>query len=221
MKYTVDSIIFDFDGVILESNHVRTEGFKLLLEGRKYDADTVARFIRFHEKNAGLSRYYKLRHLFYEILKQEIDESVVSSLCKEYSSLVKQKVANCEWVKGTEEFLKNNYLKYNLFIVSGSDQDELRDICRARSISKFFKEILGSPIDKKSNTNHLISKYLLNPCLTIFIGDSINDFEAAQSVSMKFIARDSGSCREWHKGIIIKDLSSLHTHIKPLSETVR
>jgi len=70
VKYTVDSIIFDFDGVILESNHVRTEGFKLLLEGRKYDADTVARFIRFHEKNAGLSRYYKLRYLFYEILNQ-------------------------------------------------------------------------------------------------------------------------------------------------------
>jgi len=214
VSYEVDSIIFDFDGVIVESNHIRTEGFRKLLKGKNYPDEKVARLVRFHVSNGGLSRYYKLRYFFEEILKEDISDSQLFSLCSEYSALVKQDVAGAEWVEGAPGFLKDNYLKYRFFIVSGSDQDELRDICRIRGIDKFVLDILGSPTDKKTNIKNLIHKYNLSAGHTLFVGDSVNDMEAAQSAGIRFIVRDSGSCGEWSRGmIVIKDLSHLLQYV--------
>jgi HAD superfamily hydrolase (TIGR01549 family) len=206
----ISSIIFDFDGVIVESNDIRTEGFRKLLTSKHYPVESVERLIRFHETNGGLSRYYKLRYFYETILNRKISDNDLTALCNEYSTIVKNAVAKAPWVKGAPEFLKNNYSKYKLFIVSGSDQEELREICHLRGLDKFVMEIFGSPTDKKTNINNLLRLYNLSPDETLFVGDSVNDLDAAQETSLKFIARDSGNCAAWCKGqVVIKDLSQL------------
>ncbi len=208
--FSVISIIFDFDGVLVESNHIRTEGFRKLLKARHFSDKQVEQLVLFHETNGGLSRYYKLKYFHEKILNKDIDEINLVNLCNEFSNIVKKDVAKACWVKGAKEFVIDNYQEYKLFVVSGSDQDELREICKIRKINKYFKEILGSPVDKRANINYLLAKYDLSPEYTLFVGDSINDFEAAQSVDVNFVARDSGNCGEWAKDlIIIKDLSQL------------
>lgn len=219
MKYIVDSIIFDFDGVLVESNHIRTNGFRELL--KDFDPRLTEQFIRYHECNNGLSRYYKLRYFYENILKKDITQEKLLELCNRYSDVVKKQVIKCDWVIGAYEFILRNHKRYKLFIVSGSDQKELQDIVKQRGIDSYFHEILGSPEVKSNNIQFILSKYLLKPSNVLFVGDSINDLEAARSVHIKFIARDSGDPGNWRKNIIVIDnLSQLSACIEPLKKAV-
>ena len=54
------SIIFDCDGVILNSNKIKTESFRKIMI--QFDQSAVKEFINYHKNNGGLSRYRKFLH---------------------------------------------------------------------------------------------------------------------------------------------------------------
>jgi phosphoglycolate phosphatase-like HAD superfamily hydrolase len=88
----------------------------------------------------------------------------------------------------TNNFIKENYQNYQMHIVSGSDQTELRELCKILEIDYFFKSIHGSPTPKNDLVKMLINKYNYDPINGILIGDSINDFEAAKVNNLHFQA---------------------------------
>ena len=53
------SLIFDCDGVILNSNKIKTEAFRKIL--KKYNQNAVYEFINYHKNNGGISRYIKIK----------------------------------------------------------------------------------------------------------------------------------------------------------------
>ena len=58
----INNFFWDFDGVLLDSNKCRENGFRIILkEFKKKDVDKL---ILFHKKNGGLSRYVKLNFFF-------------------------------------------------------------------------------------------------------------------------------------------------------------
>ena len=59
------TIIFDCDGVILNSNKLKTEAFKETLSN--YKKELVDEFISYHESNGGISRYEKIRYFVEEL----------------------------------------------------------------------------------------------------------------------------------------------------------
>lgn len=80
-------IILDFDGVLVESNEVRLEGFGSLF--KDYPDCQVEELVRFARLNAGLSRYEKIRCFFEKIRNESISERKVKTLAEQYSALVK------------------------------------------------------------------------------------------------------------------------------------
>ena len=212
MKYR--HLIFDFDGVLVESNTIRIEGFQLLF--RNYQEDKVRLFVQYAESNGGLSRYEKIRYFFEKILNRPISDDKVQILVKQYSGLVKHKVIDAKSVNGSLEFLSSYCSEYNFAIVSGSDQEELRDICRARGISHFFAELLGSPTSKEENLISLMIKMGWERESCLYIGDSINDLNAAKTNRIDFIGRNSGLVN-WSliddNVTVVNDLSQLRLHL--------
>lgn len=188
MKYR--HLIFDFDGILVESNAIRFEGFQLLF--KDYPEEQTGRLIQYARLNGGMSRYQMIRYFFENIQNELISDGTVKTLARRYSELVKQKIIDAEPVKGSLEFLSRYYRDYDFAIVSGSDQEELREICRARKIDNFFVEILGSPLDKESNLSKLLSERDWKRESCAFVGDSINDFDAARPFGITFIGRNSG-----------------------------
>ncbi len=207
-------LIFDFDGVLVESNEIRFEGFQLLF--RDYPVHQVEKLVQFARLNGGLSRYEKIRYFFKEILHESISADNINSLARQYSELVKQKVINAEPVKGSLAFLSNYKNIYDFAVVSGSDQEELRDVCKARGIALFFSEILGSPASKESNISFLVSKTGWEKKACLFIGDSINDFNAARAHGIDFIGRNSNLVKWGLIGnlTVVNDLSELHLYLR-------
>jgi phosphoglycolate phosphatase-like HAD superfamily hydrolase len=74
-----------------------------------------------------------------------------------------------------------------MHITSGSDQEELRFLCKSLSIDHLFDSIHGSPTPKKQLVKELIEKngYVNHDC--VLIGDSINDYDAAVDNKVVFI----------------------------------
>jgi len=175
----VKNILFDFDGVILDSMPIRDYGFKKIFE--YFDDALVSQLLNYHNENGGLSRYVKIKYFYNEILDKEILEEEIDDYASNFSKIMKKELVNKKYlIVDTLEFIKNNFKKYNLHIVSGSDERELQYLCKKLEIDVYFQSINGSPIEK----NKLVKSVLLdNEYLakeTILIGDSINDYVASE-----------------------------------------
>ena len=72
VKHMVNAIIFDFDGVVLESLNVKTNAFKKLYE--PYGSDISKRVVEHHLENGGVSRFDKIKFYHNIFLGEEIDE---------------------------------------------------------------------------------------------------------------------------------------------------
>jgi heptosyltransferase-2 len=208
------NLIFDFDGVIAETNAIRIQGFKELF-GRRYPDDKVEMLLRYARANTGLSRYAKIRHFFEHILKCKFDAALLEQFAADYSAIVKERVIAAPAVPGTEMFLDTWQGRSGCAVISGSDEIELREVCSARGIADYFTAIYGSPPTKKENINRLLEQTGWGAAECLFIGDSHNDLMAAMEFGIKFLARDSG-IENWdgYDGMVLNDLTDLESYLK-------
>jgi phosphoglycolate phosphatase-like HAD superfamily hydrolase len=185
----IKTIILDFDGVIVESVDIKTDAFKELF--KKY-TDKFEQIINYHLKNNALSRYIKFKFIYEDILKKDYTENVKKELGKAFSNIVFQKVIDCPYVSGAEEFLKKYSKKFPLYIVSATPQEELKRIISARQLTKYFKQVFGTPPGNKIDyIKNILSSENIKPNEAIYIGDMLKDFEIAQETGVLFIGRES------------------------------
>ena len=206
MKY--HHIIFDFDGVLVESNEIRFNGFRKLFE--KYPQEQVESLVNYAKANGGVSRYKKIEYFFNVIRQEPITNGLVNQWAAQFSELVEQDIVEAKPVEGSLKFLEDYFSQFDFAIVSGSDQAELRRICEKRKIDHFFKMILGSPTEKKDNIATLLSNLNWSHDKSLYVGDSNNDLEAAKSNNLDFVGRCSG-LMDWQNfdTVFVLDLSSL------------
>jgi len=212
----VKAIIFDFDGVLVESVDVKTKAFANMFE--KYGPDVVQKVVEHHLANGGMSRFEKIAYYHSEILKKPLSKTELNTLCEQFSDMVVEHVINAPMVEGAEVFLSNNYTRYLLFIVSGTPQDELRSIVRRRKMDYFFKGIFGSPADKVSLTRSVLDTFSLDRKQVFFVGDAITDYRAAHKTGIRFIGRVSPGLTNIFPGDtrVIPDLTGLEHGIQIL-----
>ena len=181
----IKNILFDFDGVIIDSMPIREAGFRLIFQD--FDKYLVDKLIDYHNQNGGLSRYVKIDFFFNNILKKPIQKDQSFSYAKSFSDIMKKELVKREYlIIDSLFFIKGNYKKYNLHIVSGSDEEELQYLCNELGIATYFHSIHGSPTAKSMLVKKILldNNYDINE--TILIGDSINDLDASIDNGIKF-----------------------------------
>jgi phosphoglycolate phosphatase-like HAD superfamily hydrolase len=92
------ALIFDFDGVIVESEHIKSRAFAVLYG--EYGDAAAAAAVAYHEANGGISRRKKIRHLHETLVGVELSEEALETLCRRFSTLVEDEVVGCGWVPG-------------------------------------------------------------------------------------------------------------------------
>ena len=181
----IKNIIFDFDGVILDSIPVKTEAFRKLFQ--KHPKKIIDEFIKFHLTNGGVSRYEKIKYFFENLLNKKINKEKILYYAKKYSELTKQELANEKYlIKDSINFIRKNYKKYNMHIASGADENDLKYICNKLELTKYFISINGSPNKKSEIIKNILESNNYKKSETIMIGDSINDFKAAKENGIEF-----------------------------------
>ncbi len=193
----IDVILFDFDGVILESVDIKGWAFGKLFENYPEHVDEI---VAFHFANGGMSRFDKFRFIYKNILNKPLPDEEFDALCLKFSDLAFKRVLKCEFVPGALEFLGKYYKKTKFYIISGTPQDEIEHIVEARGLSKYFHGVYGSPTGKAFWVNKIIMQEKLNCETTLFIGDAMSDHEAAKENGLIFVARISDNNSDIFKG---------------------
>ena len=115
-------LFFDCDGVILNSNQIKTNAFyKLALNFGEFQAQKL---VNYHLENGGISRYEKIKFFQKNILKNT-NNSLYRELVDNYGSIVKEELLKAEISKGVFK-IKQFFPNSKIAVVSGSDQNELR-----------------------------------------------------------------------------------------------
>lgn len=180
------AIFWDFDGVILNSNAVRDLGFEKVLSD--YPKNEVAELLEFHRANGGLSRYVKFRYFFEKIKNEEVTEGKILEYANRFSEIMRVLLIDKSLlIMETVNFITKKHKEIPMYIVSGSDQEELRYLCNKLGLANYFKRIHGSPIPKTNWVKKILIEELLDAKKCILIGDSYNDYEAAKANNILFM----------------------------------
>lgn len=203
------ALIFDFDGVIVESEHIKTRAFQTLY--REHGPQVVAAVVDYHEANGGISRRKKIRHCHETLLGTDLDGAKLEMLCRQFSALVEDEVVGCDWVPGARELLASQSARRPLFVVSGTPQDELTRIVERRGLAHWFTEVYGSPPEKAVTIRSILARHELDPRTVLFVGDAAADWRAARETGVRFIGRLADARRNpFPSGTpVISDLSQV------------
>ncbi len=178
------TLLFDCDGVILNSNQVKTEAF--YHAAISYGDQAAQSLVNYHRKNGGISRYLKFDYFLQEIVGVSPSPKALEDLLHKFAEEVKKGVATCASVPNLQ-LLKELCAQSSWAVVSGGDQAELRIALETRGLATYFNGgIFGSP-DKKEEIveRHLRTKLVIPPVL--FIGDSKYDYEVASQYGFDFL----------------------------------
>jgi phosphoglycolate phosphatase-like HAD superfamily hydrolase len=180
-------LIFDCDGVILNSNNIKTEAFGEVVAS--FGDKASKSLIDFHLERGGISRYEKFKY-FVEVIALKLNLNLkhisLDELINRYSSIVKKKLEKCEINTDIINYKKISKAKW--FIVSGSDQKELREIFSKRKICEIFDGgIYGSPLNKEDIFSNLLQKNKINKTECLYIGDSEYDHISSAKFELDFI----------------------------------
>lgn len=197
----IKTILWDFDGVIFNSMKIKADGFIELF--KEYDSHYVKAIEEYHYLNGGISRFEKIQYFYTQILKQNITEDMTIQLADKFSQLIEKKLYNkSNLIQETNDFIKMNFNKYNFHIVSGAEHNELNSLCDHFKLTQYFKTIDGSPTKKDKLIQLNMDRFQYKENETILIGDSLNDYSAAQNNNIKFFG---------YNNIVLKDLNYIST----------
>ena len=180
-----DHIIFDCDGVLIDSNSIKTIAFKkLFVDHNKKD---INKLITYHLENNGKSRYDKIKYFYNEILHKEISNIEINAYAKKYSELSLSKILKKKlnpYVLKILKILKNE--NKNLYVISGADEKDLKLKLKKKKIFNYFTKVKGSPNTKNNNFFEINEKNLdINKF--IYVGDSKYDYEFTKKIGISFV----------------------------------
>ena len=184
------SLLFDCDGVILNSNAVKTEAFRKV--GQQFGNAAADALVEYHVANGGVSRQVKFSYLLESIVVRTVEDISVEELCRQFSEEVVEQLRHCEVSPGLKRLRKMSGSS-RWYVVSGGDQAELRQIFAERELAPLFNGgIYGSPTAK----TELLARIKSQPNWQgpgLFLGDSRYDWKVATEHGLDFIFVSSWS----------------------------
>jgi len=177
------SWVFDCDGVLLDSNKLKTLAFREL--AAPFGKDIASSFVAWHQETGGVSRFTKVRHLVEELLGRRGDEALVSELIERFGTLVEQALIDAPLIPGVRELLEALPRGTEAWVVSGGLESEVRAAMAAKSLTRHFAGIYGSPATKDQILQRIAATHGL--ANGVFFGDARHDMEVAGRFALDFV----------------------------------
>ena len=189
-----DLFVFDCDGVLLDSNGIKSQAFFDV--AHRFGQDQAERFVAYHKLHGGVSRQEKFKYFVAEILGVDPGdrEALETELVEAYAQICREGLETCSMIPGVQAFLTGLPAKVRNYVVSGGAQTEVRHALEIRQLDRFFSLILGNPKSKEKNMQHLFDTESLAGRGAYF-GDARLDMELAQQFGLDFVFVSGAS--EW------------------------
>lgn len=209
-RVNVKVVILDFDGVVIESNAVKTEAFVHVFA--RFPAHASA-MMDFHQANISMGRYGKFDHLL-GLLGRAGDEGLRDEIAAEFSRFVSERMRQVPLVPGALEFLATTTARLPVYLASVTPAEELAQTLAARDLAKWFRAVYGCPPwTKPEAIRDILARERVAPADALLVGDSAGDQLAARATGVPFLARDSGLAFEDPAPRKFSDLVELGRHL--------
>lgn len=206
-------LILDFDGVVIESNEVKTKAFQHVFS--RYPKHTEA-MMAYHHANVSLSRFAKFEH-FLTLIERADDAALMAEISADFSRLVLEAMMTVPLVTGAETFLRWATTQLPVYLASVTPAEELALILRQRGLSPWFREVYGyPPWTKPDAIRNILAREGVKPAEALLIGDSAGDQRAARITGIDFLARDSGLSFETPAPLMFTDLHEITRYLEKL-----
>src|SRR5688572_19058444 len=139
------AVVFDFDGVILESADVKTDAFVELFA--HLPPEQVEAVRRHHLDNMGISRFKKFAWIYENLVGRALADAESQALGVRFSELALARILAAPFVGGADAALAALAARYPLFVASGTPQEELDLIVDRRGLRRYFREVWGTPTE--------------------------------------------------------------------------
>lgn len=184
----VRAVVFDCDGVILESMRAKGDAFRRLFDAEPPYQDAIEAF---HYAHGGMSRYEKFDHIYRDILRRTLTPEVRIELGERYGALVQAEVVACPMVGGAQDLLDALQGRVPLFVASATPDAELKDLLARRGLARYFERITGHPTSKTQAIRDAQAATGIPMSAVVFVGDARADYEAARDAGCRFIGRQA------------------------------
>ncbi|MDD5131494.1 MAG: HAD hydrolase-like protein [bacterium] len=179
----VKVVIFDFDGVLIDSNAIKREAYYQIFASLDNSRGAISACLQ--EEREG-DRYHVIRRILQRLCPQAGEEEV-SSYAKNYGIICEARTSTCREIPGASACLDCLAGKYDLYINSATYEDSLRRVVYKRGWDHYFREVLGSPRTKVENLARIMKCQKVAGQEMVFIGDSQRDLNAAQTCGCHFV----------------------------------
>ena len=201
------AVIFDFDGVLVESGDIKTEAFLELFAGFPRQREAIRSY---HLQNVGASRFVKFEYIVRNLLGLPYDEDTQERLSAAFSDLVRHKVVACAFVPGAREMLDHLRGRCRMFVASSTPHAELGWIVEARGLAPYFEGVWGTPRTKVETAQTIAADHGLRGGEVLMVGDGLADYQAAQAAGIDFLARITDENRELWRTMPVTGVRDLH-----------
>lgn len=186
-KQKLSAVVFDCDGVLIESNAVKTMAFGQTVE--EFGPEAMDRLMKYHREHGGISRFKKFEWFYREVVKAPLSDEMMDILCDRFTQFCIDAVLNVPMVAGARESLDFLSGKLPLFVASGTPEKELQDVLIQRELAPYFKRIHGTPPEKQYLLERIIRENGLDASKVLMVGDAMTDLKAAQYCNTLFYGR--------------------------------
>lgn len=176
---------FDFDGVILDSNHVKEAAYTSLFADRA--PEFVERVRHYHRQEPAQTRNEKIATwLSWE--GSEVDPEDVSSYIERYAEEVTRGLQKAQPVPGVFDFIDvARELAHSQHVVSAGNADEIHAILVSHRRREHFQTIFGGDHKKAAALQTLAEVHEVPTSTIVFFGDAHTDYEAAREANVRFV----------------------------------
>ena len=207
------AIIYDFDGVIVDSVAVKSQAFAELY--RPYGDEIMKKVVAYHLAYGGLSRYKKIRYFHQTYLGRKVAETELQQLGAKFSRLVLDEVLQARYIDGAREFLADYHREMDFYVCTGTPEQEILEIVERRDLKRFFKAVYGSPALKPAIIRRILTENTYTPENVLFVGDATTDYAAAEETGLPFVGIKSPAIAFPDGTVVLDNLHQLRAIVDP------
>lgn len=178
-------IVFDFDGVLIDSNAIKFDAWRSIFQSRSFQEQTAVQTVLATSREA--SRYDILAAVAAEIgLAEDERVAFVRQMADRYQTETEARM-QAVYDPAIEVVLAGLAVQFPLVISSATPTLSLRQKVGALGLERWFEQVLGSPPGKTERLQSLIVERRIDAHQVLVVGDGESDRRSADINRCQFV----------------------------------
>ncbi len=182
----MDLVVFDCDGVLLDSMQAKVEAFRAWIPEAHLDQAEAFMHVVMH--SFGKSRTWQVQNFYRNLLKADVDQVFLDAEVARFTDICEPMCESAGWRVGSKQFVQAcidaGVMRY---VLSGVPQEPLEAMLRSNGGAGLFDVIIGSPPAKPESMERILKETGVSAERTVFVGDANADQVAALHVGAHFV----------------------------------